>query len=422
MALQHVISPCPPASGMGNLLSIDDACRIAADYATPRHRVETVRLTAALGRTLAHDALAVHPCPPFAQSAMDGYAVFAGAALPPGTVLAVEGRVAAGQHAAPLRLGAAARIFTGAPIPAGADTIVMQERTQRVGDTIVLRDTVRPGEHVRREAEDVCPGSTLAEAGQHLDARHVALFAAQGLAAVKVRSRLRIAVVSTGDEIRDGGGPAGGLASGICDSNRPMLLALVAQAGQEAVDGGGVPDDPARLANVLRALSASCDLIVTTGGVSVGEEDHSASALTRAGGTGETLRIALKPGKPALVGRIGGAAYLGLPGNPVSALVSWSLLGRSMLAALEGCRFRRPRGVRVPLANPVLRKAGRTEFMPARLVERGDEVLLQVLGSTSARLRPLVDADGFVELPADLHSAPAGSALPFLPFERLFGA
>ncbi|HYF53005.1 MAG TPA: gephyrin-like molybdotransferase Glp [Salinarimonas sp.] len=406
------------ASAPLGLLSIEAACRRAAAYAGAVDGLETLPLFLLPGRTLARNIEAAHACPPFAQSAMDGYAVATGGGLLPGTVLAVVGRVAAGQAGGPITAGAASRIFTGAPLPPGADAVVMQERVDVLDGGIALRDPVRAGEHVRRMGEDVTPGSLLVEAGIRLDARHVALLAAQGLAALEVRRRLRVALASTGDELLAPGGLPGA-GTGIFDSNRPMLLGLLARAGHDVIDVGCVPDDPASLAGVLASLADHADLIVTTGGVSVGEEDHSATALARAGGIGETLRIALKPGKPALVGRVGAAAYLGLPGNPVSALVSWSLLGRAMVGALEGRPFQRPLGLGVALAGPLLRKAGRTEFMPARLATANGEPMLQVLGSTSARLRPLVDADGFVEVPAHVASAQSGTRLPFHAFERL---
>lgn len=398
------------------LLSIDAGMARAAAQASPIPCVETTPLVRAEGRVLAQTVRATRDCPSFDQSAMDGYAVAAAEnGLAEGARLQVIGRIPAGRAGAAVQGGAAARIFTGAPMPPGADAVVMQEHVDRTGDVIALGRPVFPGSHVRRRGEDVAYGTTLSQPGLRVDARHVALFAAQGIASVVVRRRVRAAVLSTGDELREAGdafpdGPA------VPDTNRPMLLALLARAGVEVVDGGRVQDDPDAIGRALSALAGTCDLVVTTGGASVGEEDHAARALARAGGAGEALKLGLKPGKPAVVGRIGGAVYLGLPGNPVSALVSWSLLGRAVVARLEGRPFARPAGFRVPLASPFVRKPGRIEFLPARLVTDDGEPALSVLGGTSARLAPLVEADGFAELPASFASGAMGQRVAFHPF------
>ncbi|WP_461658130.1 molybdopterin molybdotransferase MoeA [Methylorubrum aminovorans] len=388
----------------------------AAAWAFPVSSVETAPLPLSGGRVLAQTVRATRACPPFDQSAMDGYAVAAGAGLTRGMRLRVTGRIAAGQEGTAVTTDTAARIFTGAPLPHGADAVVMQEHVERLGDAVVLARSIEPGEHVRRRGEDVPAGRILGSPGLRLDARHVALFAAQDIDSVVVRRRIRVAILSTGDELCDAGDISLGGPS-IPDTNRPMLAALLTRAGVEVVDGGQVRDDPDTIAEALVALSWTCDLVVTTGGASVGEEDHAARSLIVAGGEGETLKLGLKPGKPAVVGRVGGAAYLGLPGNPVSALVSWSLLGRSILARLEGRPFARPRGFAVPLAGPFTRKPGRTEFLPAKLVLGGDEPALAIVGSTSARLMPLAEADGFAELPETFASGAPGRRVAFHPFE-----
>ena len=207
----------------------------------------------------------------------------------------------------------------------------------------------------------------------------------------------------------------------IYDSNRPMLMALAAQAGLEVVDGGWVPDDPGTMAEALRGLASRSDLVVTTGGASVGEEDHSAAAVMRAGGRCQTLRIALKPGKPAVVGRIGKAAYLGLPGNPVSALVSWLILGGCVVATLEGRPYRRRPGCPIPAASRFERRAGRTEFAPGRIVATEAGPAVEILGrGGSARLRPLVEADGLVEIHALHAPVEPGATVLFYPFRDGF--
>jgi molybdopterin molybdotransferase len=205
------------------------------------------------------------------------------------------------------------------------------------------------------------------------------------------------------------------------DSNRPMILALARQSGGDIVDGGIVRDDPHLIAGALLELARRCDLIVTTGGVSVGDEDHSMVALVGARGRGETLKVALKPGKPAVVGAIGPTAYLGLPGNPVAALVSWLLLGGAVLAALDGRRTRPLPGMRLPLVHAFNRRPGRTEFAPARIVQVSGGSAVEILGrGGSARLKPLAAADGLVRI-EPLH-APVGEGdeVLFHPFRDGF--
>jgi molybdopterin molybdotransferase len=393
----HVPAADLCSEGQG-LVDIDTAGTRAATCAAPITDTETVAVHRAGGRTLAENVSAGLAMPAFDQSAMDGYAIaLGGAMLPAGTRLPVVGRVAAGDTAAALPAGHAARIFTGAALPPGVDAVLMQEHGWREGDELVLNRMVRTGDNIRRRGEDIEPGEHLLSPGLRLDARHVALLSAQGLQAVAVRRRPCIGVISTGSELVQPGSP---LASAmIYDSNRPMLMTLAAQAGLDVVDGGWVRDDPNALAAVLREVSGNCDLVVTTGGASVGGEDHSASAVARAGGTSETLRIALKPGKPAVIGKIGAAAYLGLPGNPVSALVSWLILGGAVVAGLEGRPFRRRPGCPMPTASRFERRPGRTEFAPGRIVRHDGEPAVEILGrGGSARLRPLIEADGLVEI------------------------
>ena len=353
---------------------------------------------------------------------MDGYAVALNREMVLGaTCLPVRGRIAAGDRATPLPIGHVDRIFTGAPLPAGANAVVMQEHGRRDGDNLVLNRSVRQGDNIRRRGEDIEAGDHLLAPGTRLDARHVALLASQGRASVRVQRRARIAVISTGNELRQPGAPLADAT--IYDSNRPMLLTLAAQAGLEVIDGGWVRDVPSALAERLREWSARCDFVVTTGGASVGDEDHSATAVTQAGGEVETLRIALKPGKPAVVGRIGSAAYLGLPGNPVSALVSWLILGHAVVATLEG-RAHRPRpGCPVPSVARFERRPGRTEFAPARLVMTALGPAAEIVGrGGSARLRPLIEADGLAEIHALQAPVEPGATILFHGFREGFAA
>lgn len=401
------------------LVSLEEARTRAAAWAVPVEEHEEVILDQAAGRILARAVAADLPLPPFDQSAMDGYALAAGDGLPAGSVLTVLGRVAAGDGARTLPPGSALRILTGAMIPRGADAVVMQENVTRADGSIALSRMVRPGDNIRRRGEDVQAGETLLAEGTRIDARHVALLAAQGRGTVCVRRRIRVAVLSTGNELRSQGETLAD--TSLFDSNRLMVLALARQAGAAVVDGGIVPDDPRLMAEAFRDLATRCDLIVSTGGVSVGDEDHSLAALAKAGGMGESLRIALKPGKPAAIGRIGHAAYLGLPGNPVAALVSWLLLGGAAVAALNGHPARPLAGMRLPLAHTFERRPGRTEFAPARLVQASGGLAAEILGrGGSARLKPLAAADGLVCIDALHAPVREGEPVMFHPFRDGF--
>lgn len=397
------------------LVSVCEAQLIATSFAPSLGRTETIPLGDAFGRSLAEPARARLALPPFDQSAMDGYAFAAASVENAESRLSLAGRIEAGSRRQdPLPLGAAVRIFTGAPIPEGADTVVMQEHVVSSADSIVLKRRVQKSANIRWRGEDVMVGELLLDAGTILDARHIALLAAQGMAEVKVAARPRVAVLSCGSELHD---PDRALQGGaIFDSNRPMLLALVRQAGCEGMDGGCVHDDPAEIGARLRILAQTADMIVCSGGASVGDKDFCAAAAAEAGGFAQSLKIAMKPGKPAVVGRICSAAFIGLPGNPVAALVSWLLLGQAMAAKLSG-RSEKARTMRLPCASAFEHKPGRTSYLPARLVAGPQGPQLEIVGrGGSARLMPLVDADGFIEVPATQATVTVGEPISFHPF------
>ncbi|MCP4559540.1 MAG: molybdopterin molybdotransferase MoeA [Bosea sp.] len=400
-------------------LSVPEACARASAYAPPLIGTDIVTVAQGTGRTLAEPVVALVATPPFTQSAMDGYAVAACGGLAVGNRVQVVGRIPAGGRGGKIAPGQAIRLFTGAPIPEGADAVVMQEHVDRDGDIIVLRRPIRTGDNIRINGEDVQPLEILLQAGERLDARHLALAAAQGIGTLKVRTRPRVAVISTGDELRQAGDALE--SSAIYDSNRPMLLALIEQSGLVSIDGGWVPDQPEMIADRLLCMAERADLIVTSGGASLGEEDHALEALERAGGSGETLKIALKPGKPAVVGRVGSAAYLGLPGNPVSSLVCWLLLGRTMACSLEGREPPRRLGFPLPSKSAFARRAGRTEFVPVKLEEGHDGLGVEILGrGGSARLQPLAEADGLAEIAAESDGIRPGDLVLFHPLRGGF--
>ena len=405
--------------GDARLISLEEACQRAARYVTPIHRSETVSIVDALDRVLAEKICARIALPPFDQSAMDGYALAACTIDKIETELPIASRITAGASSPLLPIGAAARIFTGAPIPRGADTVVMQEHVRRHGLCVWVDGPVRQGSNIRRRGEDIAKGEALLQIGQRLDARHLALLAAQGFANIEVFHQPRIAVASTGDELRQPAETLGEAA--VFDSNRPMLLALARRAGFDAIDGGSIPDDAEAMALRLSALADISDMVVTTGGASVGEEDHSAAALAASGASFEVLKIALKPGKPAVVGRFPRAAYLGLPGNPVSALVVWFTVGGAMVAALGGTNPHRRLGCSMKTISTFERRPGRTEFVPGRLVSTDEGVWVEILGrGGSARLKPLIRADGLAEIAASAGSLSPGDSVLFHTFRSGF--
>jgi molybdenum cofactor synthesis domain-containing protein len=297
----------------------------------------------ALGLVTASEVTAGEAVPPFANTAMDGYAVRAadtdGAGPDAPVTLPVVGELPAGH--APTRAvgeGEAIRIMTGAPIPDGADAIVIVEYTERDGDAVRVMHAARPGDHIRAAGGDLAPGDLVFAAGTVLGPAHLGVLASLGAQEVDVVRRARVGVLSTGDELVERGPLRPGQ---IRDSNRPMLLALVADAGAEAADLGAAPDDEGLITRTLEDALASCDAVLTSGGVSVGDFDYVKAALDRLGGL-RSWQVAIKPAKPLAFGVIGGTPVFGLPGNPVSSLVSFELFARPTLLQMMGhaARFR----------------------------------------------------------------------------------
>lgn len=296
---------------------------------------ESVPLEAAGGRVLAEAVTAQLDVPPFDNSAMDGFALRSADA---GQWLPVSQRIAAGTAAQPLAPGSCARIFTGGEIPPGADCVVMQERVEVDGELALMPADIPAGDNIRRRGRDVRQGSVLLKAGERLEAAALGHLAGQGITQVSVRRRPRVALLSTGDEIIDPGMP---LKPGqLYNSNRPMLKRLLENFGAEVVSTVSVPDDYARTVTLLTD-AAEADLVVTTGGVSVGEEDHVKAALEAIGQL-DMWKLAIRPGKPLALGRLpradgGQARFVGLPGNPVSGFVGAWLFLRPLLGAMLGC-------------------------------------------------------------------------------------
>lgn len=407
-----------PAETRPGLVSLDEAIRQALALAAPVPELEGLRLEQAVGRVLAHPVRTPLPQPPFDNAAMDGYALATGELVGAGPwLLPVAGRIAAGDADGAVRSpGAALRILTGAPVPPDCDAVVMQEHVRRSGDAILLRERPHPWLNIRRRGEDLALGGEMVGEGRLVGPREAAAIAATGAAEVCVRRRVRVAVLCSGSELRRPGQP---LAPGqIYNSNRFGLLAALSMPWIEAVDFGAVPDQPAELAATLAAASRTADLVVSTGGVSVGDEDHLPAVARQTGGRIAELRIAMKPGKPLALGTLNGAAYLGLPGNPVAAFVCWTMIGSRVAERLAGLSPSRRARIVAKAARPLHRRPGRCEFRPARLIGYdafGAQVIDFAGGSFSARVKQLADADGLVLIPADLDEVRKGDLLEFLP-------
>ncbi len=398
------------------LTPLDDALASLLAQVRPLHRHETLPTTAARGRVLAADLISPVDVPPADNSAMDGYALRAADAA---QVLPVTQRIPAGSVPQPLAAGEAARIFTGAQVPPGADTVVMQEHTEAADGGVRVTQPVKPGQHIRRRGEDLTAGSVVLRAGTRLDAVSLGLAATAGAAALTVVGRPRVALFSTGDELVMPGEP---LPPGaIYNSNRFTLRALLEGLGCEVLDLGIVPDRLDATRAALREAAAEGDVILTSGGVSVGEEDHLRPAV-QAEGSLDLWAIAIKPGKPFAYGsvrRLGGdgeAHFIGLPGNPVSSLVTFLVLVRPFLLKLQGATRLAPRGYRIPAGFDWPRPDKRREFLRVRLDE--DSGLALFGNQSSGVLTSACWADGLLDNPPGQAFA-AGDPVRFIPFAEL---
>ncbi len=399
------------------MLSFDDALEKLLAGCTPVTETKAMPTIAAAGRVLAEAQHSTLSVPPLDNSAMDGYAVRAADVAVVGTSLPVSQRIPAGTVGTTLQPGTAARIFTGAPIPAGADAVVMQERCEHAGDNVVINHVPKPGEHIRRAGEDVAPGAQILAAGARLRPQDTAFAASVGLATLPVLRRVRVAVFFTGDELRMPGEP---LPPGaIYNSNRFALVALLERLGCEVRDLGLVPDqlEPTRAA--LRAAAADNDLIITSGGVSVGEEDHIKPAV-EAEGRLDMWKIGIKPGKPLAFGAVtsGGkeCAFIGLPGNPVSAFVTFVTLVRPFVLRLSGVDRVRPKSYLLRADYDWQRPDARREFLRALTNDAGGVELFPSQGS--GVLSSCVQADGLVDNPPG-QAVARGDLVRFIPFSEL---
>ncbi|MFT4716899.1 MAG: molybdopterin molybdotransferase [Paracoccaceae bacterium] len=373
---------------------------------------ETLPIMQVSGRVLGQTVRAIRSNPPTANSAIDGFG-FAHSALGDGTqVLALlDGRSAAGApYHGVVPHGSAVRILTGATLPAGVDTVVMQEDVAVSEGQISFQSGLKARANARRAGEDVLAEDTLFQQGHKLSPQDIALLAAAGLGEVSVYKRLRVGVLSTGDEIK----PAGSKANKdqIYDANRPMLLAVLARWGMDTIDLGHVGDDRIDLRDRLDSAAKQVDAILTSGGASAGEEDH-LSAILAAEGQVQSWRIALKPGRPLALGMWQGVPIFGLPGNPVAAFVCTLIFACPSLALMGGGDWALPQGFMVPAGFAKVKKAGRREFLRGRM-EDGQVKIFRSEGS--GLISGLSWANGLVELSDEAQTVAKGDPVRFIPY------
>jgi molybdopterin molybdotransferase len=404
----------------GPMMSVDEAVQLISARIEAVREVETVPLAKADGRILARDIVAPLPLPPFTNSAVDGYAVRSRDLSSHEAAFAVVGRVQAGGSAQePAAPGRAVRIFTGAPMPDGADTVFMQEdvRIDEEGK-VILPAGLKPGANVRPAGEDIPLGFAALKAGQRLRPQDVALAAAFGLTDVEVRRRIRVAVFSTGNELVSPGNTRA--PAQLFDSNRFMLMAMLARLGCDVSDLGIIRDERASLAEGLKKVAGVHDLILTTGGVSTGEEDHVKASVESVGKL-VLWRMAIKPGRPVAMGIIEGTPFIGLPGNPVASFVTFVHVVRPTVLALSGALQQPLVPMPVRAGFSYKKKIGRREYVRVNLRKAPDGALeaAKFPREGAGLLSSLVDTDGLVELREDVTRVEPGETVGFLPYASL---
>jgi molybdopterin molybdotransferase len=378
---------------------------------------ESVALLAASNRILAEDCRADIDVPAYDNSAMDGYAVRTADLGASTNILQVSQRIAAGQIGEVLSSGQAARIFTGAPLPPGADAVVMQENCERQGDRVTILKPAVSGENLRRAGEDVSYGELLLRAGLRLRPQHIGVLASIGATEVQVSRKLKVAVMTTGDELVPPGTKL--LPGQIYNSNFFALSALLESLGVEVIDLGVIEDDLQSTRNALESAAHSADCIISTGGVSVGEEDHVRAAV-EAEGYLELWKLAIKPGKPFASGKVHDTQFFGLPGNPVSAFVTFGLLVRPSLFTMLGCSEPFCQSFQLRAGFDSVKSGERQQYLRASLKKdaKGAQQLLPYSNQSSGVGSSLSGADGLAIIPP--YTAVAiGDTLEYIPFSEL---
>ena len=404
----------------GELMKSDEALKMLAERLDAVVGTETLDLRDAAGRVLAADVTSDMAVPPHDNAAVDGYAVRFDDLDPDGeTTLRLAGRVAAGQTAAhPPGAGEAIRIFTGAAMPPGADTVLMQEDCREEDGSVIIPPGIKQGANRRFAGEDIAAGDVILTVGTRLRPQEIGLAASIGKTHLSVFAPVRVALFSTGDEVRDAGDdlPPGC----IYDANRYSVAAALERLGCAVSDLGILPDSFDVIRDTLADAAANHDLIMTSGGVSTGEEDHVRAAIDALGHM-HFWRLAIRPGRPLALGQIGQVPFIGLPGNPVAVLVTFMRFARPAILKLGGCSRIEPDSYRVRAGFPVRKKAGRREWLRVRLDRDADgaPVVYKFPRDGAGILSSMVASDGLVELPEDLTSLEAGTMVDYLPFNEI---
>ena len=400
------------------MLNVDDALRKLGDLTSPVLDTEVIPLTESKGRVVASAIDAPMDLPPFDASAMDGYALHAND-LNQDRELAVVGESRAGHvYQDPLAPGTAIRIFTGAPIPRGTSAVVIQEDVERNGDQISFRASLEIGENIRSRGHDIAKTQLLAKAGDRLDAYKISWLAACGVTNVTAVRRIRVALFSTGDELIDPGTPLG--PGQIYDANRTALRELVSERPVEVLDLGALPDDPQAINRALETAAEAADVVVTSGGVSVGDADYVKDVVAQAGSL-DFWKIALKPGKPLAVGRVGKALFFGLPGNPVSTIITYLLFVAPTIDRLCGMSDNTPYRLPAILQETIEHHQGRREYVRGVFGMNDDRVTVSPTGDQSSnRLATFANANCLIVVPEQTDDIKAGSIVDIvlLPTDR----
>lgn len=404
----------------GPLLSIEQAAALMEEYVPAVEENETVALKDALNRVAAHDVKSPLALPSFENAAVDGYAVRHGDIGASGdTTFRVVERVFAGEKAVrALAPGEAARIFTGAPMPPGADTVYMQEDCRVEGGNVVVPPGLRLGANRRLAGEDLKQGAVAIPRGRRLRPQDVALAAAIGLASIAVKRRVRVALLSTGNEVVEPGRPLA--PATIYDANRYLLIGLLQRLGIATSDLGILSDDPAALEAVLAQAARDHDLVLTTGGVSAGEADYVKSAVEKIGKL-VFWRIAIKPGRPVAMGVVGGTAFAGLPGNPAAVFVTFAHIVRPLLLRLAGANAEPLIALPVRAAFSYTKKRARREYVRVALKRAADGVIeaFKHPQEGAGVITSLTETDGFAELPETISGVAEGDRVGFLSYRTL---
>jgi molybdopterin molybdotransferase len=406
----------------GPLLSIEQVERLIGERVTPVNETEIVSLKDARGRVLAGDVATPIDLPPFDNSAVDGYAVrHADVGTKDETRLAIVDRLTAGRAAGrEIGAGEAIRIFTGAPMPAGADTVFMQEDVHAEGGVVVVPPGLKPGANRRLAGEDVARGSIALRAGRRLQPQDLSMAAALGLQTLPVRRRVRVAIFSTGDEIVEPGAVLP--VAGLYDANRHLLGAMLSNLGAEVSDLGILRDDAGKLAARLAEAASGHDLVLTSGGVSTGEADYVKDAIGAAGSL-VFWRVAIKPGRPVAMGVLKGTAFVGLPGNPVAVFVTFARVVRPLLLRLGGATPEPLIALPVVSGFAYKKKKGRREYVRVSLTRRDDGwyVATKHPQDGAGVISSLTATDGLAELEDEVTEVAVGQTIGFLPYSVLAG-